>query len=325
MSSGFRAAANRLRMSLGRAIPLGLVLIGLAVVAWAILPIALKPAAESVPAPWLVFVRFLGGSLALAPWVARRACRYEHGVWRQCRQLRWLIALMILLGFAVPQILFTWAIGVNEASVVSFLVYAYPCFSVLFAALLLKEPLSARFRVGLGFLALGLFLVSLGQGRAAEAKASAAVIIGAPLLVSVCWGVSTVMTKKLLDAGIPGLLVAYLRIAGGTVVLLPIFLATRGYRHEPWATLDGPAWWGLAFSAFVPVAIALPLYTAGLKTVPVRRASIVEAWTPMLTAVFAMLILRERLTLQQWIGGALIVAATTLATSRRARKRVRAA
>ena len=298
----------------------GLALVAGAVLTWAILPIALKPAAEKVQPHFLVFLRFLGGGAALTPLLIFNRRAFDRGTWTVVRRLWPYVIMMVVFGFVVPQVCFTWAIGKRPAGVVSFLVYAYPCFSVLFATVFLRERVTPAFLCGLVLLLGGLYLVSTGGKKISLDDAESIALLAAPLLVSVCWGASTVLSKHMLNAGVSSIALAYLRIAGGTLTVLPFFVIGGGYQPRHWAALDGAAWAGLAFAAVVCVGIGLPMYMAGLRRIRLVHASVIEAWTPMLTAIFAVFFLKEAMTNLQWFGGALIVAASLLAGVHRLKK-----
>lgn len=291
----------------------GLLLVALGVATWALLPLALKPAATVVKPLLLVFARFLAACLLLLPYVVILSLRYKTSVWRAMWGSKGLILLLMLLGFIIPQLCFTWTLGREFVGLVVFIVYSYPCFSVLFARWLLGEKLHPAFFGVFVVLVLGLFLVhgASSSGNALDAPRALSVLVA--LVVSICWGASTVISKRLLNLDLPSPVVAYARMSAGVLSLFPLFVLVGGFDASEWSGMTQGAWLGLAFAAVVPVSIGLPAYMAGLKRVKVVEASILEAWTPVLAAVLAVPYFGENLDPMQWVGGGLIVLASVLA------------
>lgn len=293
----------------------GLLLISVGVVTWALLPIALKPAATMVEPHLLVFARFLIACLLLLPYVLVLFRGQPMGTWHALWASRWLLVLLMLLGFVIPQVCFTWALGREFVGFVVFIVYSYPFFSVLFARLLLGERLRRRFLGVSVVLLIGLFLVFGSSAGESAIDGSRLLSVAAALAVAICWGASTVISKRLLNRNLPSTIVAYTKISVGVLAMLPYFVVSGGFDPQVWHGLTLTAWLGLLFAAVVPVAIGLPLYMAGLTRVAVVEASIVEAWVPVLAAVLAIPWLGENLAAMQWVGGGLVVVASIMAGS----------
>ena len=285
-----------------------------ATVMWAILPIALKPAALKVDSHVLVFVRFLVAGMVLLPVVWLSGAWRRAGVWSKLVELKWYLLALAVFGFAVPQLCFTWAISKRPAGLVALVVYAYPCLSVVMATVFLRERFRWFLAGPVALLVGGLYLIHGTEGPFGEGPLESAAVFAAPIVVSLGWAASTVLTKHVLNRGVPAIITALVRIVLGVAAIAPFLLLSGGLAEQPWDGLGGLEWLGLVYTALVPVAVGLPVYLYGLRRLPVVKASLVESWTPVLTAILAIPLLGETLMPLQWLGGAMVVLASVMAS-----------
>ena len=290
----------------------GFLLVGIATLTWGFLPVALKPIATVVNADFLVFIRFLGASILMLPFAIIFFRKQEPIVWQRIFKFKWYVLLLILLGFLIPQVFFTWVIGNRSVGIVAFIIYAYPVFSVIFALLILGEKGRKSLVIAILFFGAGLYMMlTQGQHHVSTNIRSVGLLL-APLVISICWGASTVLSKYLMNKGIPSMMVAYLRVFGGTLVLFLLLLGSNRLDFGQMKELSGVQWAGLLYAIIVPIAIGLPLYLAGLRRIRVVWAAFIEATTPVTTAMWAMLLLNESLLTGQLVGGGLMVASSIM-------------
>lgn len=119
------------------------------------------------------------------------------------------------------------------------------------------------------------------------------------LLTMTVWG-STFMVTKELIAVWPPFTVAFVRVTVGTLVLLPFALAQRtpGVRL-PWGSL----WW----MGLIGVALYYFMFNLAMVHVSASQGALVQASIPAMTALVAVLWLRERASSLRWLGIALSV------------------
>jgi drug/metabolite transporter (DMT)-like permease len=68
------------------------------------------------------------------------------------------------------------------------------------------------------------------------------------------------------------------------------------------ATHDWKMVWGMSLLSAMMAVAAYVLNSFGIRSIGAAQASLISAGTPILTTVFAMIVLHEKLTLIQWLG-----------------------
>lgn len=119
------------------------------------------------------------------------------------------------------------------------------------------------------------------------------------LLTMVVWGSTFVVTKELIALW-PPFTLAFVRVAMGTLVLLPLAIS----RHQsetrlPWATI-----W---IMGLLGVALYYLSFNLAMVYVSASQGALVQASIPAMTALVAVLWLRERASPLRWLGIALSV------------------
>jgi drug/metabolite transporter (DMT)-like permease len=77
--------------------------------------------------------------------------------------------------------------------------------------------------------------------------------------------------------------------------------------ERPPIPATGAAWFGVVYTALFATVLVLVVQTWAQRVVSPTRAAIIFAGEPIFAALFAVLLGGETLTLQQIVGGALIV------------------
>lgn len=127
------------------------------------------------------------------------------------------------------------------------------------------------------------------------------------LLTMTVWG-STFMVTKELIALWPPFTLAFARVTLGTLVLLP-FAISRHRRgdHLPW-----PSIWSMGL---IGVALYYIMFNLGMVYISASQGALVQASIPAMTALVAVLWLRERATGLRWLGIAMSVAGVLIVFS----------
>jgi drug/metabolite transporter (DMT)-like permease len=214
-----------------------------------------------------------------------------------------LLLLVGLTGFNVVASFFLYrAFEFGTLSVVSPIASAYPALIVILAVIVLHELLTAADALGIGFTLLGVVLITrVTVGEVSRAKdprvgifSAAAAFIG--------YGVFYFGLKLVVGPIPPVTAAAIVRL----VSLLPVGLvaAQRGALRFPRKGLAGAAITIATLDSLALVAYNLGLATghslAVLGTVSGLFSAVTVAW--------AVVLLKERLSLVQWIGAAAIFA-----------------
>lgn len=135
----------------------------------------------------------------------------------------------------------------------------------------------------------------------------------APFLFVFLWSSSFIAAKTGLRDFSPLLFVA-IRMAGCALVLLGLMVALR----RSWRPLNGWQWLHCAVAGALLNAIGLMAPHVGLLMAPASQIALVQSLTPLLTAIFGVALLHERLRQRQWLGLLLGMAGVGLVVGRAA-------
>jgi len=119
----------------------------------------------------------------------------------------------------------------------------------------------------------------------------------APLLFVLLWSSSFIAAKAGLRHLSPLLFVA-IRLAGCAAVLMGLMLLLR----RSWQPLGAGRWLHCAIAGALVNAIGLMGPHVGLLMAPAAQIALVQSLTPLLTALFGLVVLHERLLITQWLG-----------------------
>lgn len=168
----------------------------------------------------------------------------------------------------------------------TFITNSYPAFAILLAVLILGERPQPRHIVGMVSALVGLYLLT---GPTIIADGGPSLGIAMAFVIALAWGSSSIVSKKLITelpsnhvaAGrqlLAGVLAAPLMLAGGVQVTgVPIV-----------------TWLALALLVVMTVFSFL-FYYRGLAQTTVTNASLVEAFTPVVTLILSALFFGESL------------------------------
>lgn len=118
-----------------------------------------------------------------------------------------------------------------------------------------------------------------------------------PVLFVLLWSSSFIASKVGLRDISPLLFVA-LRMVGCAVVLVGLMLLSR----QSWRPLGRMRWLHCAVAGALLNAVGLMAPHVGLLLAPAAQIALVQSLTPLLTAVFGVMLLKEALRPRQWLG-----------------------
>lgn len=131
------------------------------------------------------------------------------------------------------------------------------------------------------------------------------------LLAMLIWGSTFAVTKEII-VGVPPLALAFVRVAIATLVLLPFaFVRARGAGADT-SQLPWTAVWAMGF---IGVTLYYALFNFSLLYTSASQGALVQSCLPAMTALVAVLWLREHATFARWAGIALSVAGVAVVFS----------
>lgn len=196
-----------------------------------------------------------------------------------------------------------FALQLLSSSVYVILIYIYPSLVVLYA-LLSGGSIPRLFWLGLPLTLLGLFLTTFEFGAALTIDPIGMVITLINALAMAAYMIVSERVFKSLDEPIFGFTAM---LSGGMLVgllLIPFLGISAPNTIEGWALLVS---FGI-FGTLLPI-VAMNI---SLKKLGAARGSLIITLQPVLTVLMALVFLNETLTLQQWLGGGLVILAIIL-------------
>jgi drug/metabolite transporter (DMT)-like permease len=247
------------------------------------------------------FIRFVFATLALLA-----TLHFTEGLRAITRiTRRQLLGTMALgaTGIFAYNLLFFTALSVLPAGRTSLIIALNPVVTLLIAAALLGDRLSATRWLGVALALLGVWVVvtrgdlsqimqSLGKGELA-------------MFGAVCaWAVYTLVGRKLLQGLSPVLATLWAAIWGTLFLGL---LALRDIPHVHAASFTPEVWAGLVFLGVLGTAVAFVWYYEGLRQLGAARTVVFNNLVPVFGVLLGWLILGEPLSVSLLAGGGLAI------------------
>ena len=279
-----------------------------AVVFWGASFVATKLLLLELPPPLLVTARFaIGTGLLGATLVARGSLR---GLTKKDVAPT---ALLGFLGITLHQWLQANGLQTTSASVSSWIVATTPIFVALLGWLILHEHLKGLRGLGILVAALGMTtVISRGDLGGLLRGRSWLPGDGLMLLSAVNWAVFTVLSKRLLDRGLPAgatrdrsIRLMFYVLAFGLLFCLP-WLAMEGGQPIVWP-LSPQGWWSLAVLGVACSGFSYLFWYAALEVVDATQVGAFLYLEPVVTSLVAFPVLGEPISTSLLIGGAGIV------------------
>ncbi len=195
---------------------------------------------------------------------------------------------------------FAFMIGLERlpASLASLVFFTYPAVTVLLARLLGTEPLSATRVLSLALATSGCALILGGGLTGVDPVGVAWVLLGVALISAFILASHPILSR------VPPL--------GGTAVLLSTAAAVLGLAALATTGVGVPLAPRpvalLVALGLVSTAVPVTLFLLGIQWIGPGRASILSTMEPVVTVALAAIVLDERLSGGQLLGGALILA-----------------
>jgi drug/metabolite transporter (DMT)-like permease len=265
----------------------------------------------------MVLYRFLFACVGMLPVALLNRVRFTR------REIR---ILLISSAFGIPiQFLIQFhGLARTTVSHASLMVGSMPVLLGVAAAIFAGERL---YRIGWSALVastIGAALIVLGGHRGPAAQGQPTLYGDLLVVISLCTALSWIMlSKKLMQSHSPIVVTAY-SIVTGTVMLViwilgPLLLnpwRVAKIAPPPIAHISTTAWVALAISGLACTATTTFLWNWGIHHVPASRAGVFLNIEPALGSYLGVRLLGEHLGPYAWFGGALILGAAIILTTR---------
>jgi len=206
-------------------------------------------------------------------------------------------------------------IGVNltSASNAALIVASFPAITSLFEYVIYRMKPDKIKAVGIIAAIIGVYILTSVGNKAGDKPA----IFGNILLVlaGVIWALYNFITKKVVNK-YPPVVFSYYQTLAGALFFMPLAIL----EFKKWVM---PTFTSLAALLFLGIACSVTaflLYNFGLRKLTASTAVSLMNLVPVLGLLFAVLFLHERASLQQVIGGLIVLFGVTLSTKTKVKK-----
>ena len=209
------------------------------------------------------------------------------------------LVLLAALCLWLNQLSFVYALEKTSASTIALILGATPIFAALIGLSFGLERLSRRFWIaatisfaGVGFVALG-----SSSGVSGDVRGD---LLG--IATAASWAGYSVAITPLMQRYSASQISAVVLSLGWVLIALVGFPQTADQDYG----LGWKVWLLLAFATLGPLVVTNLLWFRALHRIGASRATLVANLQPFVAAIFALVLLSERMTLLQVVGGVLI-------------------
>ncbi len=265
----------------------------------------------------MVLYRFLFACLGMLPVALIHRVRLT---WAETR----LLLISVFFGIPIQFLIQFHGLALTTVSHASLMVGSMPVLLGVAAALFAGERLDVIGWMALAASTIGAALIVLGGHRGPAAQGQPSLEGDLLVVVSLCTALAWILlSKKLMETHSPPVVTAY-TILSGTVMLAvwiggPCLLNPwLPHKHPlpPFAQVSAVTWTALAISGLACTATTTLLWNWGIHHVPASRAGVFLNIEPALGSYLGVKLLGEHLGPHAWAGGALILCAAIILTTR---------
>lgn len=284
----------------------------LTAVCWAASPLLLKFGMRSADFFEINFVRAMGFAGVCVAWLL--ATDPAALIWTQAPILLGAVGCNVLLGNILGDLLYFQAlsdIGVSRSVAIT---STYPLVAAGISAFWLGEPLTVPLLLGTVSIVGGLILLRL-EGDSPEARDFPHPVRGflGALTAGIFWGLGIPITKWLVAfQGVAPSTVNLWRSLvllafSGVLWMLPRKNISLGQRFRHLGEISPTGWLSILASGGVGLGVAGFMFISVLQFAPASVVTPLTSTSPLLTTLFAVFVMGERLRRVQWIGTLLVV------------------
>ena len=213
---------------------------------------------------------------------------------------RWIVATGLILGVVKFTLLFAGMAAGMPAGLSSLVLQSQPIFTVLFAALLLRERPRRVQLIGLLVALTGIGVVATGMTAGLGAFL---LIIGA----AAAWGLSNIVTRKAAPPDTLRFMVWVSAIASGPLIALSLLFDGPSADVAALRAIDGQAVLAVLYVALVSTLGGFAAWGFLLRRYGPGTVAPFSMLVPFFGLASAALLLGERVTMLDLLGGALVV------------------
>ena len=265
----------------------------------------------------MVLYRFLFATLVLIPLLFTHKPRFNRGEWG-------ILLFCAFLGIPLQFLIQFSGLSLTTVSHASLMVGTMPVILAVGATLFAHERMDTTGWLALAISTIGATLIALGARETAAHPATGPagptiagdLLVVLSLIIALGW---VLLNKRLMQRHSAIVVSAYGTTCGTAMLLVCVPLI---YGLPPISQVSLKVWLALAASGLLCTAATTLLWNWGMTQVPASQAGVLLNMEPLIGSLLGVLILHETLGPSAWTGGALILTAALVITTR-SRTRVR--
>jgi len=234
------------------------------------------------------------GMIALAFLVGQNPLRLE-------RKRLILLLAMGAAGYCAQSLTYFLALRSLPASLVVLIAYIYPSLVVAAGWLFLHRAVSALHLLALAASFVG--LVMLVGGAHFQLAWALVLAVASPVIYT-----AYILVGERVMGSVPALAASAVIITGAAIS----FCLLAALNHELALPVSVGGWAIVVALAVFPTMLAISLFLAGLPRVGAARAALLSTWEPVVTVGLAVVLLGDRLSFLQVVGGAFVLLAVVV-------------
>lgn len=214
----------------------------------------------------------------------------------------------LLLLFALGAIVYTGqsltyfiALRTLPASLVVLIAYIYPSLVVVAGWLFLRRKISAWYAVALAASFLGVAL--LVGGARFELSWALVFAIASPAIYT-----GYILIGERAMSSVPAVAASAVIMSGAALA----FCVLASFNHQLRLPQNAGGWAVGVGIALFPTMLAISLFLAGLPRIGAARSALLSTWEPVVTVLLAVVVLGDRLSVVQVVGGVLVLLAVAV-------------
>lgn len=255
----------------------------------------------------MVLYRFLFAALGLLPFLIT----HRPGLNRR----EWLILLFASVLGVPLQFLFQFhGLALTTVSHAALMVGTMPVILAVGATIFAGERLHALGWAALFVSTTGAALIALGGTHHASASGGPSLRGDLFVVFSLCIALFWVLLNQRLVKTHSAIVITAYGLCSGTLMLLLVVPPIYGLPPVHGVSLK--AWLALAASGLLCTASSTLLWNWGMTKVPASQAGVLLNMEPLIGSLLGIFVLGERLGPSAWVGGAMILLAAIILTTR---------
>ena len=212
-----------------------------------------------------------------------------------------LLLAMGAVGYCAQSLTYFIALRSLPASLVVLIAYIYPSLVVAAGWLFLHRAVSAKHLAALAASFVGLVL--LVGGAHFQLAWALVLAVASPVIYT-----AYILVGERVMGSVPALAASAVIITGAAFA----FCLLAAITHELAFPRTTGGWAVVLGLALFPTMFAISLFLAGLPRVGASRAALLSTWEPVVTVALAVILLGDRLSILQVLGGVLVLLAVVV-------------